>query len=620
MVPNLGGYTGKILRVDLAREQLTEERLNPDDMHKFIGGTGLGARILYDEVPPGVAWDSPDNRLILAAGPLNGIKVAGSGTICVVTKGPLTNGAASTQANGFFGAYLKFSGYDAVVIQGRAKRWLYLYIHDGVAELRDARFLLGRDTFETADLISEELGKREHELSVYAVGPAGENQVKFAAIVGDRGHVAGHNGVGAVMGSKKLKAVVAARGKGDIPVIDKERLSAVKSKTLEQWKANPFGHYYWGTSMIYSNFALGGHLAVKNLTSTSFPEYAKFMGENYRPHLGMKRSSCWSCPAAHCHIVTVKEGPYAGYVGEEPEFEGWETWSALIGQTDIGAAVMLNDTTDRLGFELNETGWTIGMVMELYEAGVLKDKDTDGLQMNWGNVESVRKMLYNIAHRRGLGNILAEGVMRSSQQLGEEAIGRAVFIKKGHAPKSHDSRASWPTTLDQATSSIGTYETGTLRTIPDPFNPQDVPVIIAREKGARFFVDCLVMCQFPTLTKHDTNIDHLVEMLNATTGWSISPDEARTVGFRTANLFRCFNVRHGITPEVESLSLRYFSSPTEGPKKGKGIAPYWDGMLDIFYREMGWDHKSGKPLPDTLRKLGLEEVIPHLWGKEGQQR
>ncbi|MBI4334884.1 MAG: hypothetical protein HY673_26815 [Chloroflexi bacterium] len=608
----LVGYAGRILRVDLTREQITEEILSQQTVRDFIGGAGLGAKVLYDEVPPGVQWNDPRNRLVFATGPLNGLRVAGAGAFGVVTKGPLTNGAASSQANGYFGAYLRFSGYDAVIVQGTARRWLYLYVHDGTAELRDAAFLVGKDTIENEELIKEELGKGERELSVFGIGPAGENLVKFAAIVGDRGHVAGHNGIGAVMGSKKLKAVAAARGRGAIPVKDKERLDAVSRETLEKWKANPFSHYYWGTSMIFSNFAIQGHLGVKNLTSNTFPEHANFMGENYREKLGLKRSACWACPAAHCHIVTVKEGPYAGYVAEEPEFEGWEAWGSLIGQNDIGAAVMLNDVTDRLGLELNETAWTIAMSMELFEKGTLKEKDTDGLAMNWGNVESVRNMLHNIAHRRGFGNVLAEGVMRAARMIGEEAVQSAVFIEKGHAPKPHDSRASWATTLDQATSSIGTYETGTL-SIPNPFSPEEVPVIVAREKGARFFIDCLVVCQFATLTKHSTFVGHLVDMVNAATGRSLSLEEANTAGVRTANLFRAFNVRHGIGPEVETLSPRYFSSPAEGPKKGKGIAPYWEGMLDTYYKEMGWDRKTGKPLPDTLKKLGLKAVIPDLW-------
>ena len=606
------GFQGRVLRVDLTTRKTSQERLSAETLSRFVGGAGLGAKVLYDEVPPGVQWDDPANRLIFASGPLNGLKMAGAGTIALVTKGPLTNGGASSQANGYFGAYLRFSGYDAIIVQGRASGWLYLYIHDGIAELRDASFLVGKDTMENETLINKELGKGERELSVYGIGPAGENLVKFAAVIGDRGHVAGHNGIGAVMGSKRLKAVVAARGKVSIPVHDETKFNALKQETLTEWKANPFSHYYWGTSMIFSNFAIQGHLGVKNLTSNTFPDHANFMGENYREKLDLKKSPCWACPAAHCHIVTVKEGTYAGYVGEEPEFEGWEAWGSQIGQTDVGAAVMLNDVTDRLGLELNETVWTIAMTMELFEKGVLTGKDTGGLPMNWGNVEAVRAMLHNIAHRRGLGNTLAEGAMRAAQAIGPEAVQCAVYFKKGFAPKPHDARASWGSTLDQATASIGTYETGTLN-YPHPYSTEEVPALIAREKGSRFFVDCLVVCQFPTLTKHSTYIGRLVEMVNAATGSSLSEEEALRVGVRTANIFRAFNVRHGITPEVETLSPRFFSSPAEGPKKGKGVAPHWDELLNNYYREMGWDRKTGAPLPATLKSLGLEDVIPDLW-------
>jgi aldehyde:ferredoxin oxidoreductase len=608
----LGGYTGRLLRVDLTEERVTGESLDEKTLKKYIGGVGLGAKLLYDEVPSGVEWHAPENRLIFAAGPLSGTKVAGSGTICVVSKGPLTNGAASTQANGYFGAYLKFSGFNAIIMQGAAKRWLYLYVHDGTAELRDASHLVGKDTWQNEDEIKSELGKSERELSVFGIGPAGENLVKFSAIVGDRGHVAAHNGVGAVMGSKKLKAVAVALGKGGVIVRDKERLSAVARRTLEQWKANTASHYYVGTSMLFGQFLLRGQLGIKNLTTTSFPDYPKFEGDNYRKSMELKLLPCWACPARHCHILKVKEGPYAGYVAAEPEFEGWEAWGSLIGQTDVGAAVMLNDVNDRMGMDLNEAGLLIALVMEGYEKGVLNKNDTGGLEMTWGNAEAAREMLHRIAHRQGLGNVLAEGVMRAAQQIGGEILQMAVYLKKGHAPKSHDVRAQWASALDQATSNIGTYETGTLQ-LRDRFSPEVIAEAVAREKGSHIFIDSLVMCQFPTLTKSSTNIDHLVEMLNATTGWSITPEEAKTAGVRIVNLLRAFNIRQGIGPDVEALSPRYSSAPTDGPHQGKSVAPYWEQMLTIYYKEMGWDRETGKPLPDTLRKLGLENLVADLW-------
>ncbi|MBI2936441.1 MAG: aldehyde ferredoxin oxidoreductase, partial [Chloroflexi bacterium] len=243
-------YTGKVLRVDLTRETLTEELLDEATLRKWVGGVGLGARYLYEEVPPGVEWSDEENRLIIASGPVGGTRIGGSGTISVVTKGCLTNGATSTQANGFMGAYMKFAGYDAVIVQGAGRQWRYLYLHDGKAELRDATALIGKDFWETEDLIRKELQQSQRGVSIFGIGPAGENLVKFAAIVGDRGHVAGHNGVGAVLGSKKLKAIVAARGQGSVAVADSERVASLARDLWDNVrKARIYNNsiYQWGT-------------------------------------------------------------------------------------------------------------------------------------------------------------------------------------------------------------------------------------------------------------------------------------------------------------------------------------------------------------------------------------
>ena len=253
----LYGYTGKALRVNLSENQLNMENEDAGDMRKFLGGLGQGANILYREVPPGVKWSDPENRIILASGPLAGTKVMGSSNFCVVTKGALTEGPTSTQANGFFGAYLKLAGFDAVIIQGRAPSLCYLYIHDGKAELRDARHLAGKDTWETEELIKEELGFKPEAMSVFGIGPAGENRVRFAALIGDRGHTAAHNGPGAVMGSKNLKAVAVARGERPVKVYDDARLSSLSRQMFETIKKDPAWDFQrrWGTLWIMGAIA-----------------------------------------------------------------------------------------------------------------------------------------------------------------------------------------------------------------------------------------------------------------------------------------------------------------------------------------------------------------------------
>jgi len=612
-----GGYTGKILRVNLTDEQVTAESVDEITLRKYVGGTGLGAKLLYEEVPPGVEWNHSDNRLILAAGPLNGIPVAGSGTYSVVTKGALTGGGTSTQASGNFGAYLKFSGFDAVVIQGIAKRWLYLYIHNNTAELRDASHLVGEDTSDTEDLIKKELGMRERDLSVVGIGPGGENLVRFAVIVGDKGHVASKNGTGAVMGSKKLKAIAAARGRGRVDVKDRERVSQLGKEMVQAWRDHPFQSqlYYEGTSFFLMAHLKLGQVPIKNLTTNIYPEEEayRFTRPYFEKHFKMTPKPCWACPSRHLHWIEVTEGPYKGYVAEEPDYEIWSQTSNLIGNKDIGASVMLADTMDRLGLDGNESCWLISFLMECYERGIITKEDTDGLEMTWGNVEAARALLHKIAKREGFGNVLAEGVKRSAQYIGGEALNIGVYLEKGHAPRGHDHRPKWIELLDNATSNVGTIETGP-QVVSDIFDPDEVSTKLATEKW-HLFVDSLVMCMFPTMTivVVPGSIERLVDILNATTGWDFTKEEANQQGHRIANLLRVFNLRHGIGTDVEYPSPRYGSTPVDGPAKGKGIMPHWEYMLDNYYKQMGWDRASGRPLPETLKSLGLEDIISDIW-------
>ncbi len=612
----LYGCIGKALRVNLTDGTFIVETLGEDVLRKYVGGTGIGAMFLYQGVPQGVEWSASGNQIIFASGPLGGTTAPGSGTFSVVTKGAITSGATSSQANGFLGAYMKRSGFDAVVIEGASKNWVYLYIHDGKAELIKADHLVGKDTWKTEDAIKSEIDVPESGASVFGIGPAGENLVRFAAIVGDRGHVASHNGVGAVMGSKKLKAIVAGRGKKAIKMKNKEMASGVNKEIIKVAKSVPPFIYDWGTSVLYDMLMASNELPIKNLTTAEFPEYVKFIGQNYRPHLELKRSPCWSCQARHCHIVKVLEGPYAGYIGEEPEYEAFAAWGSLIGQTDVGAAIMLSNETDRLGLDANEAGWLTAMLMECYEKGIINKNDADGLELTWGNAEAVRSLLHKIAYRQGFGNTLAEGIMRASEAIGGEAPNIGVFVKKGNSPRGHDHRAGWVELFDTATSNVGTLESGGVM-VADPLSPQEVSMGVAKCKGTRFFKDSLGVCILSTggyfsMPNDDPGLGGLVALLNAVTGWDFSPEEAMKAGLRAANTLRMFNLRHGITPELELPSTRYGSAPAEGRAKGKTIMPYWNEMLDTFYQQMGWDRNTGKPLPDTLRSLGLGHLVADL--------
>lgn len=358
----LGGYTGKVLRVDLSDQKISPEKWDAKIMADYIGGTGLGVQILYQEVPPGIEWNGPQNRLILASGPLAGTVINGSGTFSAVTKGPMTNLAVATQANGFFGAYLKMAGFDAVVVQGNSSSLVYLYIHDGTAEFKDARSLAGKDTWETEETVLRELGLKKNG-SVYGIGPAGENLVRFAAIVGDRGHVAAHNGVGAVMGSKKLKAIVAKREDSKVGVHDRVKLMELGRQLFEESKTILGGALYqYGTGGILSAGAQAGWLPVKNYTTNIFPEHEKINGQYLRAHFAMKPNPCYACRIHHVHQVKVTEGPYQGFEGEEPEYECLAGMGPQIGVTEAGSIVFLSNLVDRLGMDVNESSWIIGWV------------------------------------------------------------------------------------------------------------------------------------------------------------------------------------------------------------------------------------------------------------------
>jgi aldehyde:ferredoxin oxidoreductase len=623
-----GSYGGKYLRVDLTSGRIWSEQIDEETYRNYLGGSGYGAKVLYEEVPPGVEWSDPENRLIVGSGPLGGTRVNGSGSVSVITKGPLTNGATTSQANGFLGAYMRLNGFDGIVIQGAAESLKYLYIHDGEAELRDADHLAGVDTWDLLDQLAEELELDERQVSVFGVGPAGENLVRFAAFVGDRNHVGGHNGTGAVMGSKRLKAIVAQRARGPVPVYDREALSDVAKTLFSRIADDPAaseGVYRWGTLRGVARGAQGGGwLPVKNYTTNIYniapEELEQWDGPYLQANFESSRHNCWACRFHHCTIFTIPEGPFEGFVGEEPEYEQFAAFGPIIGNTDVTAAIVLSNECDRLGFENNEMGWLLGLVMECYEKGILTQDQLDGLDMRWGNVEAVRTLMRKIAHREGVGDLLAEGVMRAAQEIGGEAVNFAVHTAKGNTPRGHDHRGRWTEMFDTATSNTGTMETGGMALMPldslqaigvegppDMFSGEEVSTFNAKTKGAMVYEDSLGVCRFNT----QTDVPYLTQAVNAVTGWDMDVQESMRVGQRTVNLLRAFNIRHGISPEADAPSMRYGSTPIDGSAAGVSIQPVWEEMLANYYGLLGWDEK-GVPTRETLEALGIGHVADDL--------
>ena len=608
----ISGYAGKLLRVNLTTEKLSDAPLDEEILKNYIGGTCLGVKILYDKVDPRLEWSDPSNVVVIASGPLGSTRFPGSGTVSVVTKGALTNGATAVQANGYFGAFLKFCGYDGVVIQGAARRWLYLHIDDDEVELREASHLLGRDTYETADLIKQELGQRDLTMSVASIGPAAEHLCRFCGVFIDKGHAAAHNGPGTVMGSKRLKAIAVARGSRQVEVKDPEGYKELTEKFMERPRSfrGTIDGVYTGAKNPER-----GTLPIKNYQTDVWDideERLNRYSEKYiRETFKVQPHSCYACPATHCQMMTITEGPYAGTEVEEPEYEQLAAFGPVIDNKDMASAAMLASLNDRLGFENNEMGWLMGWVIECYEKGCITSEMLGGLKMTWGNAEAVRQLMHMIANRESFGNVLSMGVMRASQRLGGEAANLAIYTRKGNTPRGHDHRNVWGEMFDTTVSNTGTLETHTalVGDAARAGNPMATSTAVAITKGLMEFDDSLGVCRFNS----GFNIPLEVEAVNAVTGWRLSAETAKEIGLRAVNLMKVFNLRVGITKDLDYPSERYGSTPVDGPFKGVSIQPHWEAMLDNYYKLMGWDPRTSKPLPETLRNLGLGHVIKDIW-------
>jgi len=627
--PIPGGYAGKLLRVDMTRGRCWSEPWTAEQMRDLVGGIGLGAMILYKETATkggqgNVAWDHPDNRLVLATGPLAGLPVWGTGGLTVISIGAGTNGPTSTQANGFFGTNLKYSGYDAIIVQGQAKTWKYLYINDDVIELRDATSLVGLDTWDTQGALNRELGLTGHQLSVYSIGPAGENLVRFAAIQGDYGHVASKNGMGAVMGKKKLKAVAIARGTRALHAADFRGVMQAADDIAHDLKTDPSARslYEYGTLPGVSNLSKIGALPIKNYTTNltsnvAGADMSQWEAVKLREGFDHRGHQCNACGMHHCHMSVIRSGENKGKIVDEPEYEGWSGCGWTIGSADRDGIAWLNTQCDRACVDVNEFGWMCGWVMECQEKGLIT-KQQLGFELKWGDVKGANRLIEMISHRHGFGAILAEGTKRAAEKLGGEAQKCAIYFVKGASPRGHDHRARWEEMLDVATAGTGTMESGnpvhqTEVGQPariNPFDGEAVAKLVAGVRGRRNFEDSLGVCIFTTRTR----LENVCRALSAATGWYYTVNEAMRFGRRTAAINRAVSLRCGITPALEYPSERYGSTPVDGPAKGQAVRAQWEKMLDTWYAEVGYDRKTGKPLPKTLKDLGLDWLAKALWG------
>ena len=610
MPSKIKGYAGKFLRVDMSKGKLSDEVFDEATLRKYLGGTGIGAKILYEEVPPDADWSDPVNRVTIGSGPLGGTAVGGSGTISIVTKGAMTGGSTSVQANGLFGAYLRFSGYDGIIVQGASESWKYLVIRDGGAELKDADEIMGLDTYEVGDYLRESYGVRGRSASVLSIGPAGENLVRWTGVFVDHGHSASHNGSGAVLGSKKLKAIMAFRSSGGPEIADPKGLKEVAQRMYEDVE------YFNGTiGLVESMKKQGsGALPVKNYSTNVWEisdEDIDSFGTSYlREKYQVEREPCWGCRLLHCAMFRIEEGPYAGIV-EEPEYEQMAAWGPVVDVDDVEATMMLSGLTDRLGLENNEAGWLTGWLMECFEKGWITKEQTGGFEIKWGDVDGIVELLKMVSERQGFGELLAEGVKRASEEIGGEAAKAAIYTMKGNTPRGHDHRTRWAEMFDTCVSNTSTIETHMSVMGPGaqgPENPMEGSSEVARTKGLMQLEDSVGTCRFNTRM----NKANISEAVAAATGWDFTAEEGKLVGLRAVNLMRAYNLRVGIGAEYDRPSTRYGSTPVDGPTVGISILPHWDAMLRNYYGLMGWDTETGIPLPETLEELGLGHVVKDM--------
>lgn len=620
----LGGYMGKVLRVDLTSGKVKELQLPPEDvLRKYIGGFGLGLKFAYDECPPGIDASDPDCPLTFFTGPLTGTRMPAATNLTCTTKNfdtGFTVGRSHT--HGRFGILMKRAGYDGIIVTGRSGKPVFLWIHDGEAEIRDASAIWGRDSHESEDLVKEAI--KQPEASVAAIGPAGENLCAGAMICNDRNHSMSHSGPGGVMGAKKLKAI-AVYGTREVPVVNKE----LENEIARNWTAN----VNWGPMASINIVGKGGAgrldynkimserfggLCALNMKTAVLPGFMEDAKHKVTPR------PCPGCPVGCSYDVEILSGAHKGYIATlAGGGESMEGAAAMVGVIESGTVFYLTDLYDRLGIEGSSAGCAISVAFEAYEKGLISKADTDGLELNWGDANVVEEMVRRYVYRQGFGDILARGARAAAEIIGGDAPNFAVHVK-GSGMNLHDWRHKWGVLFGQILgSSAGwtapgaDYRMDADAGFPEqqtPFSPKGRPEA-ARTTGINKHInDSIGVCWFVSWARPG-GIKDSAAAISAVTGWDYSLEEILQAGERIANLERAFNIRHGLTPEDDYVvPKRLVEPPIDGLGKGKTIEPYLKGMVNEYYRLMGWDDKTGKPWRSTLRRLGLDDVARDLWG------
>ncbi|OGO31161.1 MAG: hypothetical protein A2Z29_03255 [Chloroflexi bacterium RBG_16_56_11] len=598
------GYMEKFLFVNLSTGEMWEETPEEKLLHDFIGGYGIGARILYSRQKGGVDPLGPENILGFLTGPLNGTPATFAGRYTVVAKSPLTGGWGDSNSGGHFGPQLKFAGYDAVFLTGIAEKPVYLLLDNGKIELRDAGHLWGKDCFVTEDTLQAELGRGVESA---CIGPPGEKLSLISCIVTRRGAVAGRSGLGAVMGSKRLKAVV-ARGQREVPVADIEAVDRLRKEHIAIMKKakgmeTMEGFHKYGTSSVAAHFAQSGDTPVKNwggVGVVDFPDSSGLSGDAATANIET-RTGCWHCPVGCEGRLKAGQGEYRYPAGtRRVEYETQAAFGTMCLNNNTESINMANHLCNCYGLDTISAGTALAFAIECYENGVINKKDTGGIELTWGNHRAIIAMTEKMVKGEGLGGILADGVKVAAAKIGRGAEKFAVHIggqELGmHDPKFYNSPDGTSAARYQMDATPG-------RHTQMAFGPASFTTQIVNSAG---------WCLFSDLVGGNT-LRHITGFMRAVTGWDRSEDELLKCGERIINMRHVFNLREGINPLEYKVHPRIVGRPPfrEGPLAGVTASleaqVYWGlGALD-------WGRVSAKPSRKKLLELGLDDVAAELW-------
>ncbi|MBI4286428.1 MAG: aldehyde ferredoxin oxidoreductase family protein [Chloroflexi bacterium] len=625
------GWAGTVLRVDLTSGKVEKAPLSDYLRLNYLGGRGLNTRILYEETGPNTDPLGPENRLIFGSSPITGTMVASS-RVNVSGKSPLTGILGDSNAGGHFGAELKFAGYDHIVISGRAPKPVYLWINNDTVELRDAGHLWGKSTEETDDIIKQEVGDPGTVLAY--IGPAGENLVRVATVINSEHCACGRTGMGAVMGSKNLKAV-AVRGTRGVKVADPEGCRNLAKELQERLVHNmryPTFSIY-GTTELFDKERKVAPFPIKNIQEADTSDrFEALRHEAMKKKFGVKNRACFGC-ANHCqHFWEIKEGPYAGEKGGKVEFATQLYFGLLCDNTDPASILKAHKLCNQYGLDVGEVGQLIAAAMEWYQRGLISREDTGGIELDWGDYEAIIEMVHQLGRREGFGAVLGEGVLRAAAKVGNGALNYVSHSKGILATAGGDSlRANKAYQLGLATSTRGAdHLRGALAYRPGVFLPSDSlwkgpkvgPMSSYDEQagGVRYITtiatmaDTLEICKFNTVrVGQEIGLKEMAALVTVTTG--VKTDEAalQDIADRIWLVERSYLVREGITRKDDAIFGRVTNEPgVAEPYKGLKHDPDgWDRMLDEFYGLMGLD-KNGIPTRSRLESLGLKDVADEL--------